>query len=134
MALFHRSCGRKFERTPTMTIKITSTLALATTLFASAAMAQTTAPVSTSPAPQIAAVSATPAPNQTIYASRLPSATELSNVAAAQGVSIEKIDQTNSQVTVVYRTSNGQTNTIAYLLLPAGGAPAYAAPTSPPPT
>lgn len=91
--------------------------------------AQESAPVAapTSPAPAVAAPApavAAPAPNQVIYSPRLPSAAELTNAAAAQGVSVERIDQTNTQITVTYRYSNGQANTVAYQLLPATSTPA----------
>jgi hypothetical protein len=75
---------------------------------------------STTPAPA-ADPSAVPQASQVVYSPRLPSAAELTNVAAAQGLSIDKIVQTASQMTVVYRTANGQTNTVAYVLLPATG-------------
>ena len=91
--------------------------------------AQESAPVAapTSPAPTVAAPAPTvapAAPNQVIYSPRLPSATELTNAAAAQGVSVERIDQTNTQVTITYKYSNGQINTVAYQLLPTATTPA----------
>jgi len=61
----------------------------------------------------------TPTPNQVIYLPQLPSATALANAAAAQGISVEQINQTNAQITVVYKYNNGQTNTICYQLLSA---------------
>jgi hypothetical protein len=99
------------------------------------------APATPAPAPAIATPS-TPAPavastapvaNQTIYAPRLPSATELANAAATQGIAIERIEQTPTQVLVVYKYANGQNNTVAYQLLPAAtpnvaATPAVAAP------
>jgi hypothetical protein len=79
--------------------------------------------------------SAAPQASQIVYSPRLPSAAELTNVAAAQGLTIDKIVQTSSQMTVVYRSANGQTNTVAYLLLPAAGASTVAvATTTPAPT
>ncbi len=60
-----------------------------------------------------------PAPNRIIYGPRLPSAQELSNAAAAQGLSIDRLEQNSDRVTVVYRSNNGQTNTVAYEVLPA---------------
>ena len=73
------------------------------------------------PAPAVD-VSAAPQASQVVYSPRLPSAAELTNVAAAQGLTIDKIIQTSSQMTVVYRSASGQTNTVAYMLLPAAGA------------
>ena len=74
-------------------------------------------------------------PNQTIYAPRLPSVNELTNIAAAQGLAVERVEQTSSQIMVVYKATNGQTNTVVYLLLPGAtnvSAP-VATPTTPPP-
>ncbi len=62
-------------------------------------------------------------PSQLVYTPRLPSAVELTNVAGAQGLTIDKIVQTTSQMTVVYRNASGQTNTVAYVLLPSAGSP-----------
>ena len=85
----------------------------------------TTPPQAPSAAPAAAPVATTPqtapAPNQIIYAPRLPSASELTNVAAAQGLAVEQISQTANQVTVIYRDNAGQTNTVAYQLLPTAG-------------
>jgi hypothetical protein len=117
------------------------TLALvATTLLAAGARAQTQAsapvvtpsspaPTVTAPAPATSAAAtsaAAPAANQVIYTPRLPTAAELSNAAAAQGVAVERIEQTSSQITVSYRYSNGQTNVVSYQALPAGSASAPA--------
>jgi hypothetical protein len=68
--------------------------------------------------------SAAVTPNQIVYAQRLPSVTDLTNAAAAQNITIDRIDQTSSQITVAYRYANGQINTVAYLLLPPAGAAA----------
>ena len=95
------------------------------------AQTQSTAPVAmpTSPAPTVnapapaAPAAATAAPNQIIYAPRLPSAAELTNAAAAQGVTVERIEQSASQISVTYKYSNGQTNTVAYQLLPTSTMP-----------
>jgi hypothetical protein len=112
-----------------------------TTTLLQAAAAMTAALVSTLHAqtPESAAAASpaatTPAPDQTIYSPRLPSAAELTNAAAAQNQKIEKIDQTNSAVTVVYRTAGGQTQTVSYLLLPAAdtGGLSVATPSTPAP-
>ena len=100
------------------------------------ALAQTTsvtpAPVPTAPP----AVAAAPVPSQTIYAPRLPTPVELTNAAAAQGIAIERIEQTNSVVTIIYKYADGQTKTVAYQLLPSAGptaAPAVVATISAPP-
>lgn len=88
----------------------------------------------TTPAPAVAPAPL-PAANRVIYAPRLPGAAELTNVGKAQGLSVERIDQTATQVTVVYQNANGQANTVAYELLPtATTAPVRTVvPTSPPP-
>lgn len=68
------------------------------------------------------AVNPMPTPNQIIYLPQLPTAATLVNVAAAQKLAIEQINQTSTQITVVYKFANGQTNTICYQLLSAAGA------------
>lgn len=87
-------------------------------------------------APAAPQVQTAPAPNQIIYSPRLPTAAELTSVAAAQGVTVEQISQTANQVTVITRNSSGQTNTVAYQLLPTPGmaAPASATIVAPAPT
>ena len=112
-----------------MKTKLFAILALAAGLVVLGARAQTPAPA---PDPM-----ATPQASQVVYAPRLPSAGELTSVAAVQGLTIDKIVQTASQMTVVYRSANGQTNTVAYLLLPAAGttpSTVAVATTTPPPT
>jgi len=104
-----------------MKTKLFSLLVVTAGLLALGAQAQVATP--STPAPAIDVVSTPPA-NQIVYAPRLPSTTELTNVAAAQGLSIDKIIQTVSQMTVVYRSANGQTNTVAYMLLPVAGSTA----------
>lgn len=88
-----------------------------------ASAAQTSAPTVQQPSPVSQAAQALPAPNQIIYAPRLPNPSELTSAAAAQGLAVDQISQTANQVTVVYRYSNGQTNTVAYQLLPTATAP-----------
>lgn len=95
---------------PTMKTKFIPAFLLAAGLLAAGARAQTPAPA--------ADPVAMPAPSRIIYAPRLPSATELTNVAAAQGLGVERIDQTATQITVTYKSANGQLNTVAYQLLP----------------
>jgi hypothetical protein len=55
-----------------------------------------------------------PSANEVVYVPQLPSASELTKAASAQGVTVERIDQTSSQITVTYKYSNGQVNTVAY--------------------
>lgn len=75
------------------------------------------------PLAPVADTQAAQQPSQFVYAPRLPSAVELTNVAGAQGLTIDKIVQTTAQMTVVYRNASGQTNTVAYVLLPSSGGP-----------
>ena len=95
-------------------------------------------PLSVPPSPNVAPTvtpSTAVTPNQIVYAQRLPGVTELTAAAAAQGLTIDRIEQTSAQITVVYRYANGQTNTVAYLLLPTAGAAAnpVPSPSTPPP-
>lgn len=101
----------------------------ATTLLVGAVRAQDPASAvgvatPSSPAPAVA----TPAtPNQIIYVPRLPTPTELANAAAATpGVAVDRIEQASAQIAITYRYSNGQTNTVAYQLLPTATAVAVA--------
>jgi hypothetical protein len=106
---------------------------LATVLLATGASAQTASPAP--PADATPMISPMPAPNQIIYIPQLPNPAELANAAAAQGVTVEQINQTSTQITVVYKYANGQTNTICYQLLSnAGAAPAVGALTGAPVT
>lgn len=100
------------------TIPILIAVVLATALLTAGATAQPASPVPTEPAPATVSTQA-PAPNQIIYLPQLPTAAALANAAVAQGVTVEQINQTNTQITVVYKYSNGQTNTICYQLLSA---------------
>jgi hypothetical protein len=77
---------------------------------------------------------------QIVYTPQLPTAAELTNAAAAQNLTVERIVQTSNQVIAFYRTANGQPMNVAYQSLPPTGTPAAgsAAPavvvTSPAPT
>ncbi len=113
---------------------------LSSALVAGSALAQTATVVAPAPAPaQPAATSADPtAPamvNQTVYGQRLPTVDELSNAAAAQGLTVVRIEKTATQMTATYRYPNGQVSTVAYLMLAnVSAAPAQVvSPTSPPP-
>lgn len=88
-------------------------------LFATGALAQTPAAPST--------------PTEVVYVPQLPSAADLTKAAAAQNVTVERIDQTASQITVAYKYANGQETVVSYQPLSAAGAagvpvPATAAP------
>jgi len=87
---------------------------------AAASAAPAAAPAVTAPAPAAA-------PNQIVYTPRLPAVNELTAAAAAQHLTIARIEQTATQVTVVYLSASGGTNIVAYQLLPSAGSPATAA-------
>jgi hypothetical protein len=119
---------------PTMQTKILSILfiaaAVSTGLRAQnapepSAPTQAPAPQTVASTPQAVAqpTQSAPAPSQIIYSPRLPSAAELTSVAAAQGQTVQQITQTANQVTAIYRNTNGELTTVAYQLLPTSGAP-----------
>ncbi|MCX6953762.1 MAG: hypothetical protein NTV51_16545 [Verrucomicrobia bacterium] len=103
-----------------MNIRLLASLVLAAACASGPVGAQTgtasPAPEAVQPAP-VAPVPAS-VPNQTVYSARLPGVNELSAAAAAQGLTIDRIEQTAAQVTAVYRNASGQTTTVAYLILP----------------
>lgn len=102
---------------------ILTAIVLTTTLVTTTAFSEVATPSTPAPAVQEAApapvINPTPTPNQIIYLPQLPNATALVNAAAAQGVTVEQINQTSTQITAVYKYSNGQINTICYQLLSA---------------
>jgi hypothetical protein len=125
-----------------MKTRFALTVVCSSLVFALGSRGQSGNSVAASPsAPQPSIVAPTVAsptavtPNQIVYAQRLPGITELTNAAAAQGITIDKIEQTSTQITAVYRYANGQTNIVAYLLLPTAGTAAIPvpAPSTPPP-
>jgi hypothetical protein len=99
---------------------------MAAALFGTAAAAQS-GPSAQQNAPD------TPTPNQFVYLAQMPSPAELKSRAAAQGVTVERVDQTPNQTIVVYKYPNGVTTTVGYGVMPAGDeAPAAAAPAGAP--
>ena len=97
------------------TTKLIVAAAMAAATLSTGALAQSPAEVQ-APAPQVS-----PTPNEVIYLPKLPAVADLVSAAAAShGVTIQKIDQTANQITVVYRFDSGQTNTVAYQLIAAG--------------
>ncbi|MDO8545025.1 MAG: hypothetical protein Q7S40_31665 [Opitutaceae bacterium] len=145
--------------------RTTLTFALVTALCAGTVRAQTPATATVaqtaSPAPSVSAAPAsTQAPvvvqaqaaasapesmptrvTQIVYTPQLPSAADLTNAAAAQGFTVDRIVQTGSQVIAFYRNASGQPTTVAYQSLPPTGvapaaapAPAQVVVTSPPAT
>lgn len=103
---------------PIMKTKLVVFCLLSAAFLAGSARAQIVQPATPAPAVPAIAPSAALVPNQTIYSPRLPGVNEVTAIAAAQGLTVERIEQTSSQITVVYKNANGQTNTVAYLLLP----------------
>ena len=106
------------------TPKLIAGTILASALLSTAAFAQNT--VSVAPANPASA------PNEVVYVPQLPSAAELTKAAAAQGVTVVQINQTSSQITVVYKYSNGQVNTVSYQPLSAADASGVPMPTAAP--
>jgi hypothetical protein len=98
---------------------------LATALFGTAAFAQNTVSVS--------APTSSPTPNEVVYVPTLPSVADLTKAATAQGITVEQINQTSSQITAVYKYANGQVSTVAYQPLSAAEASAIPMPTTPAP-
>lgn len=93
-----------------------TTAAFAETAQAPAAPAQIAASTTYQADPAVM-----PVPNQTVYLPQLPTAGQLTAAAAAQGLAVERIVQTPTRITAVYRTPAGRTNTVAYLMLSAAG-------------
>lgn len=96
------------------TTKFIAAAIAAAGLFSTGALAQTPA--------------APASPNEVVYVPQLPSAAELTKAAAAQNITIERIDQTSSQIVVTYKYPTGQENTVAYE--PLSSASGVAAPAS----
>lgn len=92
-------------------------------LFSLAALAGGTAAFADDAAPATAQMRI----DQTVYTQRLPAVAELTSPAATQGRTVERIEQSAAQITVSYKSANGQITTVAYALLPgSSGAPAPA--------
>ena len=104
----------------TMKTKLSVIAVVGAAGFTSGAIAQTVV-ATPSPAPSVSATSPALVPGQTIFSNRLPTPPELTNAAAAQGVTIDRIEQTNAQVVVAYKFADGQTKVVAYQLLPVAG-------------
>ncbi len=110
-----------------MRTKLLPAFIIAAGCLALGASAQTPAPAPVAEAP------ASLAPSRIIYAPRLPSVPELMNVAAAQGLGVERVDQTANQITVTYK-SGGQLSTVVYNLLPGVATATTSAPAPEAPT
>lgn len=55
-----------------------------------------------------------------VYLSELPDPAELTKDAAANGMTVTRVDRTADRLVVTYRYSNGTTGTVGYALLSAG--------------
>ena len=99
-----------------------------------------TSGASAAPAPASSAPAATassrsvPPPDQIITTSALPNVTDLTNAAAAQGITVKLVGASALQMTVVYEYPNGQSKAVVYQLPPpapvvsAAPAPIYVQP------
>ncbi len=87
------------------------------------ARAEANAPVN-SPATVSGATNAPTTPAHIVVTSKLPTVPELSKIAAAQGLNVDKIEQTATQVTLTGHTQSGQVSVLTYAL---PGDPAVAA-------
>jgi hypothetical protein len=102
------------------TPKMISAALLAAAMLGTGALAQSSGQAQSAPAPD------TPTPSQFVYLAQVPSPAELKSRAAAQGVTVERIDQSQSGTIVVYKYPNGTTSTVAYASMPAGDEAAVA--------
>jgi hypothetical protein len=98
---------------------------LASALLGTAAFGQSTVTMAPAPAPAAA-------PNEVVYVPQLPSVADLTKAAAAQGITVEQINQTSSQITAIYKYSNGQVTTVVYQPLSAAESSAVPVPTAAP--
>jgi hypothetical protein len=93
------------------TLSILALLALA---FSPAIAADSTAPAAVPP-------TTLPAVDHQVYLSELPASADLMQDAAANGLTITRIDRTNDQVVVTYSYPDGHTATLGYAKLSAAG-------------
>ena len=112
------------HRMPKKTSSLFPVALLAAVFAGSAAFAQNNppAPAAAAPAPKALAVGSLtelPAANHLVYLAQLPSAADLTEGAAARGITITRIDQTKESIVVVYQYSDGRLDTFAYTLLSA---------------
>ena len=107
----------------------TTTLSLSFALATAAAtavqaQALTPAQAAAATAPVVAMAPPAPpaaAPQQIVHTPRVPTGKELSEAAAAQGLTLERIEPTEFQVLAVFRAPNGSTNTVVYQVMPPAG-------------
>ncbi len=63
-----------------------------------------------------------PAVNHLVYLSELPESADLMKSAAANGLTVTRLDRTSDRVVVTYSYPNGQTATLGYALLSSASA------------
>lgn len=85
------------------------------------AQAPVVTPTTPAPAVNMSPADPLPAPDRVIYGQRLPTPEELRSVAAAQGLTLDRIEQTNGQIVAVYRNASGQTSVTSYQVMPTSG-------------
>lgn len=89
------------------------------TAFAQDAQIGSTQPPTQAPAAEFAAPAR---PDRIVYATQLPSVQQLTDMARAQGTTVDSVNQTASDVTVTYRLNDNSTRVVSYQLLPAQNA------------
>lgn len=102
-------------------MKILSLFAVLT-LAVSPAFAADAASMSAVPAAQL------PAVDHQVYLGELPESADLMKSAAANGLTITRLDRTSDRVVVTYSYPNGQTATVGYALLASAGSADRVAP------
>ncbi len=102
------------------------------------ALAQEMTPAPAPVAPPPAAPAARPMVDGLVYVAQLPTPAQLMKEAAAEGITISRLEQTAGRILVTYQYANGTTRIYAYLPLAAdgtvpAGTPALVASTTTPP-
>lgn len=96
-----------------MNAKLFPLLVLGASLFTIPVLADNPAPATT----PTSVPAQTMVADQIIYAPQLPSVAELIKMAAAQGLTVRQIVQSDRAVSITYQLANGQSKTISYQLL-----------------
>lgn len=141
--------NRKFLSLSVATVLVTGTLGAQTpnapVVAPSPPPVMNSAPAPTPlPQTQTQTATATAAPAQTaptqsgvtqiVYTPQLPNVTDLTNAAAAQGLTVERMVQTGTQLIAFYRNASGQATTVAYQTLPPSAVATAPVVTAPAPT
>ena len=96
-------------------MKITSLIALLTFAITPAFAAEAAAPSATIPAGELPAVS------HWVYLSELPESADLIKDAAANGLTVKRLDRTSDRVVVTYAYPDGLVASLGYALLSSAG-------------